>query len=758
MSNGYNINVSDNLRKLLLSCSACILMIISTLGAQEIERYSLLIFPVENVSQLQDLGLAAEGRAVDNQFQVIVNQAELKKLQRTNLSYKVEIEDITAHYNANIKMTSVELQTLQKKLDQQYAVKGFELGSMGGYYTYEQIVSELDSMRLLYPDLISEKASIGLSLEGKDIWHVKISDNAGLESEEPEILYTALHHAREAQSMATVIYFMYYLLENYGKDPQVNYIVGNRQLHFIPVVNPDGYIYNQTISPGGGGMWRKNRRDNGDNSFGVDLNRNYSYQWAYDNVGSSADPSSWGYRGTGPFSEPETQAVRDFCESHQIKLCLNYHTYGGHLIYPWTYIDLVNPDVSLYQELAASMTEINNYDYGTGYETLRYIFNGSATDWMYGEQVTKNKIISMTPEVGPAFWPSPALIYPLAEENVQANMLLAIGSGIINTDRSPQILNITAELKKPDSIFTAAKVSNPNGEVLTVHAYIDNSSKTYLDTIQLYDDGTHGDGNPDDLIFSRTIPEPSIDGLFNLHGYLAGSNGGTHFFTELNSFTTFGPIVYEGWSWYIYEDSIPNPGDMLGFKLYLTNNGRERRIDEVEARLYSNDPRIEVLNFWSPFGNISAGETVKSTNGYRIQISPDFTQDTTIYLPLEISSSEEYLSWSDSMRLDLSVTDISEGDTKLPAVFFLDQNYPNPFNPKTVIRYQVGAGRGLPVQIDLSIYNNLGQKVKTLVSKKQPAGSYKIEWDAAGFSSGVYYCVMKTDTGFFMTRKLLLLK
>jgi len=744
-------------RKSILCLNAFILINIAISMAQAGERYSLLVFPLDKIEQLQELkklGLAAEVRAVNNQFELIVNQAELKNIQGADLSYNVEIEDITAHYNENIKMSSAELQALQKKMDRQYSVEGFELGSMGGYYTYEQVVSELDSMHMLYPDLISEKSSIGVSNEGEDIWQVTISDNAGLESDEPEILYNALHHAREPQSMATVIYFMYYLLENYGRDPQVNYIVSNRKLHFIPVVNPDGYLYNETISPGGGGMWRKNRRDNGNNTYGVDLNRNYSYQWAYDNVGSSADPSRNNYRGTGPFSEPETQAVRDFCESHQIRLCLNYHTYGDHLIYPWTYIDLETPDAILYQKLASSMTEINKYDYGTGYETLRYIFNGSATDWMYGEQVTKNKIISMTPEVGPAFWPSPALIYPLAEENVQANMLLAIGSGVISTDSSPQILNINAEQMGADSIFTAAKVSNPNEEVLAVQAYIDNSAKTYLDTIKLYDDGTHGDEKPGDLIFSSIFSKPQIDGLFNLHGYLEGSNGGTHFLTVLNSFNTFGPIVYDGWSWYIYEDSIPNPGDMLGFKLYLTNNGSERRIDDVEARLYSNDPRIEVLNFWSPFGSISAGETAKSINGYRIQISSDFTQDTTIYLPLEISSSEEYLAWSDSMRLDLSVTGLSENGTTLQAAFALEQNYPNPFNPKTVISYQ------LPVisQVNILIYNLLGQNAAKLVSKKQPAGVYKVEWDASGFSSGVYYCIMKTDTGFMQTRKLLLLK
>lgn len=86
--------------------------------------------------------------------------------------------------------------------------------------------------------------------------------------------------------------------------------------------------------------------------------------------------------------------------------------------------------------------------------------------------------------------------------------------------------------------------------------------------------------------------------------------------------------------------------------------------------------------------------------------------------------------------------------------FELFQNYPNPFNPVTSIEYQ------LPQisQVDLSIFNILGQKVATLVSEKQLAGSYKVEWDAGGFASGIYFYRLETDKGFVQSRKLILLK
>ena len=73
-----------------------------------------------------------------------------------------------------------------------------------------------------------------------------------------------------------------------------------------------------------------------------------------------------------------------------------------------------------------------------------------------------------------------------------------------------------------------------------------------------------------------------------------------------------------------------------------------------------------------------------------------------------------------------------------PTDFHLGQNYPNPFNPRTIINYE------LPITnyVTLDIYNLLGQKVATLVSENQNAGSYNIEWDASGFASGMYYYVL----------------
>jgi hypothetical protein len=85
--------------------------------------------------------------------------------------------------------------------------------------------------------------------------------------------------------------------------------------------------------------------------------------------------------------------------------------------------------------------------------------------------------------------------------------------------------------------------------------------------------------------------------------------------------------------------------------------------------------------------------------------------------------------------------------------FELHQNYPNPFNPRTIINYE------LPITnyVDFSIYNSLGQKVVTLASEKQNAGSHQLEWDATGFASGLYYYQLRADD-FVDVKKMILLR
>lgn len=392
------------------------------------ERYSEVELSAPEGVGLMQARLVAAGVGLDHGvrgkdaagvpvFRTVLSQSEMARAQAAGVSARV----LTADLGAAVARRGGGCPASP------YPVTG----SMGCYPTFDEAVAILDQMRAEFPDFVSEKTSIGTTLEGRTVWQVEIGDNPGLSEGEPETLWTALHHAREPQGLATVLYSMWDLLRTaQGGDAEAQFLLAERRLFVVPVLNPDGYAYNQTTDPAGGGLWRKNRRVISGQAYGVDLNRNYGYFWGYDNTGSSPDPPDQTYRGPSAFSEPETQAIRDFMEDHEIRVALNYHTYSDLLIYPWGYeADLYTPDSAAFVDMARQMTAGNGYLAGTGNQTVGYLVNGDSDDWMYGDAPDRPRTFAFTPEVGTSFWPDPSEILPLAQENVRANRLSMLFAG-----------------------------------------------------------------------------------------------------------------------------------------------------------------------------------------------------------------------------------------------------------------------------------------------------------------------------------------
>jgi len=389
------------------------------------------------IQELSENGIAVDHGLVkkDTWFIGEFSETELNLIQSLNVSYDVLIDDMETYY--------VEQNNNTKSLDEYPCDNSsggfefedpdaFELGSMGGFFTYEEFNMHLDSMAVRYPNLISAKQPISdyLTHEGRPIYWLRISDNPNVDEEgETEVLYTALHHAREPASLSQLIYYMYYLLENYNTDPSIKLLIDNTEMYFVPMINPDGYSYNQSTNPNGGGMWRKNRRDNSGNSsdMGVDLNRNYGYQWGI-GTGSSGSYGSDTYRGPEAFSEPETQAIKYLCENHEFKFALNYHTYSNLLLFPYGYdYDQFTPDHDYFLGFTEELVRYNNY--ANQISTELYPADGVSDDWMYGGE-SKPTILSMTPEVGSSFWPASDAILGLCRENLYMNLTLARLAGV----------------------------------------------------------------------------------------------------------------------------------------------------------------------------------------------------------------------------------------------------------------------------------------------------------------------------------------
>lgn len=394
-----------------------------------------------NLDKLAQLGIYAdhalhkEGVFMVSEF----SELDLERARQEGFEVEVIVPDLKAHFlEQNAPQTRSVRNTLNTSCsdnDSYPTPLNFNQGSMGGYLTYQEALEEFAQMRALYPNLISEASNISTfltegntdtsvtpSIGGNGIKWMRISDNPDTDEDEPEILYTSIHHAREPMSLMQNIYYMWYLLENYESDPEIQSIVDNTELYFIPVVNPDGYLHNESTDPNGGGFWRKNRRGSG-----VDNNRNYDYHiggnpanGSWSGPGSSSNPGSDIYHGPAPFSEVENQAVKWFVEQHNFVIALNSHTFGQLLYYPFSYADVATPDEALFGAIGEELTSRN------GYTPLRDSpFSGDSDDFMYGTVGTHNPILSFTPEVGTSFWPPASSIDPTCKEMMYQNITAA---------------------------------------------------------------------------------------------------------------------------------------------------------------------------------------------------------------------------------------------------------------------------------------------------------------------------------------------
>jgi carboxypeptidase T len=288
------------------------------------------------------------------------------------------------------------------------------------YHNYAEMTEELQRLAAEYPRLV-HLFSIGKTLEGRDILGVRLNpevENAEAPTSLPGAIFMGGHHAREHLSMELPLRYARHLAEGYGKDSTITDLLNRRDIYFIPMVNADGAEFD--ISTGRYKSWRKNRKVNGGSCLGVDLNRNYGYQWG--TGGSSNNPCSDVYMGTAPFSEPETMAIKTFVESKpNVKVLLSFHTFSELILYPWghKYDPVENTrDRTTFEMMGRTMAGWNRYTPQSSSDL--YIASGDTTDWAYGQL----GIFAFTFELSPrdmwngGFYPGAGAI----ERTFQANL------------------------------------------------------------------------------------------------------------------------------------------------------------------------------------------------------------------------------------------------------------------------------------------------------------------------------------------------
>ncbi|MCD2441465.1 immune inhibitor A [Agromyces sp. SYSU K20354] len=268
------------------------------------------------------------------------------------------------------------------------------------YYPEGGLLDELMSQAAAHPG-IAEFRVIGQTENGNDIGAVRVTGDVAKQKKDgkrPTTLYVGAQHAREWITPEMIRRLLDLYVTSYGSDQRITDIIDSTELWFVPVANPDGYDF--SFEPGQR-LWRKNLHDNnGDGVIttgdGVDLNRNWATRWAYDNEGSSPNPASETYRGTGPNSEAETQAMDSLFASTTPQFLVNYHSAAELLLHGigWQ-VSTPSPDDVIYEAMVGDDANPAVEGYDPDISAELYTTNGDTDTHAQEEYGT----LGFTPEM-----------------------------------------------------------------------------------------------------------------------------------------------------------------------------------------------------------------------------------------------------------------------------------------------------------------------------------------------------------------------
>jgi len=282
-----------------------------------------------------------------------------------------------------------------------------------------------------------------------------------------------------------------------------------------------------------------------------------------------------------------------------------------------------------------------------------------------------------------------------------------------------------------DTITVKTTVSNPENHSGSTFAVIQGEQFPFTDTLQLFDDGLHSDGNSSDNIWSNTILASELaEDSYTVDLFAYDSIYDIQFdFYPQARFITFGPVAYEDFTLAVI-DTVPNPDDRVDLKLTLKNNGLVAIATDIKASLTSLNPSLlSVPDYYRRFNDIAAGESSTCSDIFVINISD--TCPVNIEIPIEVNiSSYDHLCWTDTFSIIVlpvpeNVENIREQEVRI---------YPNPTNGLLTIEMD-NTGNGTAC---IEIYDLTG---KMLLGKEYRTGNphFAQQIDVSTFNEGVYF-------------------
>ncbi len=733
-----------------------------------------------------------------------LSEDEIESLKKSGVPYQVLVDNWMEYYNRQPKMTTSEMDAQMQEVFEKDNISHSIFGTMGGYMTFTEVVSKLDSMRMWFPQFISQKFSIGTTYENRTIWAVRVTHNPDAPTGRPQALYHALIHAREPESMETQFYYFFWLFENYNTNHIARYILDNREIYWVPVYNADGYVYNQTTNPTGGGMWRCNRHFTSGSCGPVDINRNYGIYafWNSTNGGSSTNECSGGqgtYRGTSPFSELETQAMYNFVNTHNFNSAFGAHTYGNYLIKPWCWSDPnPTPDDAKFNVFLADMKYSNPvYLTGPPSATVNYFVRGGADDWYYNDSIhTGHHIFAITPETDEStFWPSQNQIIPLAQGMLFNNTYMSLIAGPFvdivsgNTNQSSYTPGSSGTYRVRFRNKGSLTANNTKIILTPANSNLTITNQQYIFNVNVFQQDsatfnfTVGSGAPNNCNLPAFLTfKQDTSTIFTMPVYVqVGTPPGTVVLNDNgSSFSNWITTGITG-TWNTSTTQFnSSPSSFADSPTGNYSNGADNTMTLANPINVSVQP-VVTLSFWHRYALENNYDwvmvEVSSNNGDTWQTVTEYTGTNTTWTQQTFDITR-FANASTQMKVRFrlvadagatadgwyvddilittyctnTITGIS-GNNNSPFIFALQQNYPNPFNPVTVIKYQLPSAE----KVSVKVFDVLGKEVATLVNENKQPGYYEVSFDASNLASGLYF--YRIEAGSFVeTKKMMLIK
>ncbi|MCS7191072.1 MAG: M14 family metallocarboxypeptidase, partial [Fimbriimonadales bacterium] len=362
--------------RLVSALGLCLLLVI--LHAQQVsyDGYQVWRLTLEKPAQLEEIQQLVRdvwmvrGRTVD----VCVSPDEQRALAQAGYTGEVLIKDVGA---------------LIRQQQSDFTPQDGNLFTR--YLTLDEIYAAMRQLADQHPRLV-QMLEIGRSIENRPIYALRLTRDprrARVYPNRPQVVLNALQHAREWITPPVLLYFAQRAVSEYQTDTRVCELLDRLEIYLVPVVNPDGYVFTHTTNR----LWRKNRRyigtgQNGQAIYGVDLNRNWGYRWG--GAGSSGNPLSEVYRGSAPFSEPETYFLSRWMLGLPIlRAHIDVHSYSQMILWPWGFTTNLAPFHGVFERVGLAMQtaifEVHGQRYTAGpIATTIYLASGNMVDWVFG--------------------------------------------------------------------------------------------------------------------------------------------------------------------------------------------------------------------------------------------------------------------------------------------------------------------------------------------------------------------------------------